>query len=166
VLREELWRARIFTARAARDSRYKNNRRIEGEGQGAGKRWRVVVCWRCINDEIKERGPMIVRRSRLSSVPPFPAPSPIAMGQISPTGCSERHPCLPVHRRLGTLARSLRRPRVRPLPSDVHRFSSLPLLPVFDAFHLQSLVLLLFGAILRATSLFLREIIDQSPSSV
>lgn len=42
VLREELWRARIFTARAARDSRYKNNRRIGGAGLGgreAGGGW-------------------------------------------------------------------------------------------------------------------------------
>lgn len=41
VLREELWRARNFAARAARDSRYKNNGRIGGvgggpQGQGAG----------------------------------------------------------------------------------------------------------------------------------
>jgi len=34
VLREELWRARDFTARAARDSHYKNNRRIGGRGPG------------------------------------------------------------------------------------------------------------------------------------
>lgn len=31
---------------------------------------------------------MIVRRPRLSSVPPFPAPSPTATGQMPPTECT------------------------------------------------------------------------------
>jgi len=59
------------------------------------------------------------------SPPPPPAPLPPLRGRCSRRGASPRWaPVLPVHRQLGTLARPLRRPRVRPFPSDAHRYLS------------------------------------------
>lgn len=70
VLREELWRARDFTARAARDSHYKNNRRIGGRGPGG----REAVEGEMRGDDAiheQENYERIITRSAIATSPSF-----------------------------------------------------------------------------------------------
>lgn len=107
MLREELWRARGFMTRVARNLHYKNNRRIGGGSQEARRGGMCGWQGTCYSDgaqttKLREKGdrrssraPMIVR---MMCVLPPSCSLVTAIGQMPPTGCSTGSMCSRVAR--------------------------------------------------------------------